>query len=152
MVEQYSCRWSLSHHVVEGAEGHDGREAEENHQLQSLRLDSPVDGLQDLELVEQRLRLVLEHETAQQERQDGPDRCTGLWKMNRVGGGVMSMICCFPFSVSGRYVCMYVSHCVATHGKPREEKSRDWMLKFSNKPNHKLCPSTQKTIIYFSCN
>ena len=71
----------ISHDVVEGAERHDRREAEKNHQLQPLRLDGPVDGLEDLKLVEQPLRLLLEHETAQQERQDAPDRCSGLWSV-----------------------------------------------------------------------
>lgn len=63
----------ISHDVVEGAERHHRRQAEENHELQPLRLDRPVDGLEDLKLVEQPLRLILEHETAQQEGQDAPD-------------------------------------------------------------------------------
>lgn len=54
-----------SHYVVEGAERHDGREAEKNHELQPLRLDRPIDGLEDLKLVEQPLRLILKHKTAQ---------------------------------------------------------------------------------------
>lgn len=69
-----------SHDVVEGAERHHGREAKENHELQPLRLDRTVDGLEDLELVEQALGLLLEHEAAQQEGQDGTDCSTGLWK------------------------------------------------------------------------
>lgn len=57
----------FSHDVVEGAEGHDGRKPEENHELQPLRLDGPVDGREHLEFVEQSLGLLLEHEAAQQE-------------------------------------------------------------------------------------
>lgn len=81
---------TVLHDVVEGAERHDGREAEQNHELQPLRLNGPVDGFEDLKLVEQRLRLILEHETAEQERQQAPNRGTSLrggGRGGREGGG-----------------------------------------------------------------
>ena len=68
----------FSHDIVEGAEWHHGRQTQEQHQLQPLRLDGPVDGLEDLELVEQPLGLLPQHESAQQERQDGTDRGSSL--------------------------------------------------------------------------
>lgn len=67
-----------SHYVVESAERHHGRQTQKHHELQPLRLDGPVHGLENLKLVEQPLRLLAEHEAAEQERQYSSDGCTSL--------------------------------------------------------------------------
>ena len=51
-------RTAILHDIVEGAERHHGRQAQKHHQLQTLRLDGPVDGLENLELVEEPLGLL----------------------------------------------------------------------------------------------
>lgn len=56
-----------SHDVVESTERHDGRQAEEQHELESLRLNGLVYGLQNLELVEEALCLLLKNEPPKQE-------------------------------------------------------------------------------------
>ena len=48
----------VSHDIVEDAERHHGRQTKKQHQLQPLRLDGPVYGLENLKLVEEPLGLL----------------------------------------------------------------------------------------------